>query len=388
MASYRKRTRKNGAATFQITWRENGRQMAHTVDTESEAELWVRTIEATGSWDTANKVIQDAARGSYTITDAVEDHIRLLVKPTPQTIHNYWSMLENHIKGSLGAVPVADLTEQNIAEWVRGMQRKDLSAKTIRNVHGLMSAALERCVPRRIPSNPCHGVDLPTTERAEDHISFLTYDEFMKIHSALPGQYKTFALFLVVTGARFGEATAVTAADVALTASPPTVRISKAWKRMGSSGYKVGPPKTASSKRTIALGDVLAGAMKPLLKNRAPDDLVFVNARGERINQAVFYRVWQSALREIRSVDETFTRTPRVHDLRHTSASWLIQSGYDLFKVARRLGHANTSMVDRVYGHLMPEGLAEGARHMDSAMRPSSLRAAVGVLEPVEPDGQ
>ena len=372
MASIRKRPRKDGTTTWQVLWREDGQQQGHTAYTEDEAKLWKHAIESTGSWGAANKVIKAAAAGSYTVTRAVQDHISLLLKPSPQTIHNYRAMLENHIKDSIGAVAVTDLSEQEVASWVRGMMRKGLSPKTIKNVHGLISAALERCVPKRIQVNPCHGIDLPGTEHAEDKIHFLTYNDFMRIHAALPDQYKVFALFLVVTGARFGEATAVTVGDLVLDARPATVRLNKAWKRDGSTGYVIGAPKTATSKRTVALGPTLAAELKALVEGRASTELVFTNERGQRIKQPVFWRVWTDRIAKIRELDPAFP-TPRVHDLRHSSASWLIQSGYDLFKVARRLGHANTNMVDKVYGHLMPEGMAEGARHIEDAMRPKEL---------------
>jgi integrase len=376
MASYRPRVRKDGSTTFQVTWREGGKQLGHTVDTESEAKMWVRLIEQTGSFGAAAAAHKAVRDGEYTLSRAVEDHIGLLLKPTPQTLHSYRSMLANHIMDSIGAVPVADLSPKILADWVRAMQKKELSAKTIRNVHGLISSAIDRCIPAHLSHNPCKGVDLPDSEAEGDHVCFLTYGEFLKIHGALPEHYKPFALFLVVTGARFGEATALTVEDLQLKhrkGHPATVRINKAWKRNGSSGWYVGPPKSATSKRTVSLSDPLADALRPLIDGRAPIDLVFVNERGGRITQPVFYGAWTRTINKIRFVDDTFTKTPRVHDLRHTSASWLIQEGYDLFKVARRLGHADTNMVDKVYGHLMPEGMVEGARRIEDAMRPREL---------------
>ena len=59
----------------------------------------------------------------------------------------------------------------------------------------------------------------------------------------------------------------------------------------------------------------------------------------------------------------------RVHDMRHTCASWLVQGGVPLLEVSKRLGHSTTEMTER-YAHLAPE----------------SLRAAVGVLDRLRSD--
>lgn len=374
VASIRERTRSDGTRVWQISFREDGKQCAHTVYTQSDALLWKRLIEQTGSFDGANAAHDAAQKSTYTIADAIGDHIDLLLKPGPQTIHSYRSMLDNHIRNTIGAIPVAGATEKHIADWVRGMQKKKMSAKTIRNVHGLIAAALNRCVPKLIDVSPCRDIDLPSTEEAEDHICFLTYREFMWVYDELPaaGVYKPLALFLVVTGARFGEATAVKVTDVDLEAEPQRVRLNKAWKRQGSTGYEIGAPKTRSSKRTVSFGGLLTDLLRPMVEGRPSDELLFTGTAG-RVSQPVFYRVWNDAVGRTLEKHPEFAKHPRIHDLRHTSASWLLQEGYDTFKVARRLGHSSTAMVDKVYGHLMPEGMEEGARKIDKAMRPKEL---------------
>jgi integrase len=59
--------------------------------------------------------------------------------------------------------------------------------------------------------------------------------------------------------------------------------------------------------------------------------------------------------------DPAFTKTPRLHDLRHTSASWALQGGMTLYEVARRLGHSSTQTTEKVYAHLMESSMTKGA---------------------------
>ncbi len=72
-------------------------------------------------------------------------------------------------------------------------------------------------------------------------------------------RYKAFTEFLVMTGTRFGEATAVTVADVDLMSKPATMRINKAWKRGADSEYYIGATKTGAGKRTVSLEPAFGG---------------------------------------------------------------------------------------------------------------------------------
>ncbi len=109
----------------------------------------------------------------------------------------------------------------------------------------------------------------------EDDARFLTHAEFGQILALMPERYKDFSQFLVMTGTRFGEATAVTVADVDLLSKPATVRISKAWKRDGNNDFYVGPTKTGAGKRTVSLAPDLVEILIPLVANREGSDLLF-----------------------------------------------------------------------------------------------------------------
>jgi integrase len=119
-----------------------------------------------------------------------------------------------------------------------------------------------------ISRNPCRGVQLPPIEKAEDEAMFLTHAEFSLIMEGMGARYKAFTNFLVMTGTRFGEATALTVADVDLLSKPPTARINKAWKRDGQSKFYVGATKTGAGKRTIGLNPALVELLIPLVASR------------------------------------------------------------------------------------------------------------------------
>jgi integrase len=241
------------------------------------------------------------------------------------------------------------------------MMAKGKSPKTIHNVHGLISAAMNTAeMLQYIPRNPCRGVQLPTIDKAEDEAMFLTHSEFNMILEVMGERYKTFTSFLVMTGTRFGEATALKVADVDLLSRPPTVRINKAWKRDGQSQYYIGATKTGAGKRTIGLNPALVDLLVPLVASRPSTELLFTTPKGERIvHKLYWHHYWVPAVQAAQS--HGLKKSPRIHDLRHTHASWLIQDGVSLFTISRRLGHASTRTTEQVYGHLMPEALQAGA---------------------------
>lgn len=120
------------------------------------------------------------------------------------------------------------LSSDDIARWVKVMAEKGSSGKTIANKHGFLSSALNAAVRAgHIPSNPAAGQRLPTSERAD--MVCLTREEFAKLLAAVTEPWRPLVEFLVASGCRGGEATALRPSDVDRKAG--TVRITRAWKR-------------------------------------------------------------------------------------------------------------------------------------------------------------
>ena len=309
----------------------------------------------------------------------------------PNARASYGRYLRHHIGPLLGASAVTAVGYREVAGFVRGLLAKGLSPKTIANIHGLLSASMTTAVKLGYrPDNPCVGVSLPKSQLTHDEMTVLTRDEFALLLSKVAPFYQPLVLTLVATGMRFGEATALTASDVDVSARPATIRVTKAWKRDEDSRYYVGPPKTKRARRTISLPDELVDVLLPLLATKAPDELLFPNTVGQWLSSSRFWTsTWTPALdaacRPVRP-DGTpdpdaprLTKRPRVHDLRHTHASWMLAAGTDLFVLQRRLGHESITTTTETYAHLMPdqqnaavEAAAEALRGLTIGSRRSS----------------
>lgn len=181
-----------------------------------------------------------------------------------------------------------------------------------------------------------------------------------------------------------------------MTARPATIRVTKAWKRDEDSRYYIGPPKTRRARRTISLPDELVDVLLPLLATKAPDELLFPNTVGQWLSSSRFWTsTWTPALDAAcnpRKADGSpdpdaprLTKRPRVHDLRHTHASWMLAAGTDLFVLQRRLGHESITTTTETYAHLMPDqqkAAADAAAKALSGLVPVRSQPTSGPVPP------
>ncbi|WP_242511691.1 tyrosine-type recombinase/integrase [Pengzhenrongella frigida] len=314
------------------------------------------------------------------MTDVVSEHIDLLTSVGLDTRAHYRQQLDSHITPTIGPYPVSGMTYRHMAGWVRAMSSKGLAPKTIANVHGLLSAAMSTAVRLGYRTdNPCAGVELPKSQSTHDEMTVLTRGEFSLLLSCVAEFYRPLVVTLVATGLRWGEATALTAGDVDLGARPATLRVTKAWKRDGNRHWFVGPPKTKRARRTVSLPEDLVDVLLPLVAAKAPDELLFTNTVGSQLSSSRFWTTtWTPALdaacRPLKADGSPdpdaprLTKRPRVHDLRHTHASWMIAAGTDLFVLQRRLGHESITTTTDTYSHLLPDQQTAAAEAANRAL--------------------
>ena len=345
-------------------WREEGCQRALSVDDRHEAERWKQLLDANGqSMTQASKIYEDGQDTGPTLAEMFDSHIEQLTGVGSYMLKRYKRDVQNHF-GLLSNRRVSSLKHEDIVYWIKDMQKKSwhgkpMSPKTIANKHGLLSATMSTAVRMGYrPDNPCKGVKLPKATQAEDTIRFIEKDTWNRIVANMDPHFVPFFQLLVGTGLRFGEATALTARDFDLDGPTPTVRVSKAWKSDDSGGYFVGPPKTRRSVRTVSLAPSTVAAIRGAIE-AAGDGYVFTLKRGGVMRSGSTYnRAWEPALKAAGIAKED---RPRIHDCRHTHASWMVAAGMEIFALSRRLGHESvTTTMDR-YSHLLPDAHFIGA---------------------------
>jgi integrase len=328
--------------TYRVLWREDGRQRSLTFENLPAAERFKALLEDHGP-EEALRIIEldEIGRHVPTVTEWLHTHIDNLTGVQPATLARYRTYVACDIDPIFGSIPVSAVTETTIAKWVKQL---DGSGKTIANKHGFLSGALSAAVRAGvIASNPCQGRRLPHT-RVKETV-FLTPAEFGLLRDHIDRElWKALATWLVTTGMRFSEATVLTAADI--DADGKTCRINKAWKYSGDYRPEIGPPKTKKSIRTISLPPAALEAI-----DLTKPGFLFTNGAGNPVRAQEFFNGGWKPARD-RAMKAGLTKSPRVHDLRHTCASWMIQAGVPLPIIQQHLGHESIQTTVGVYGHL------------------------------------
>ena len=355
MASLRRGTRRDGSTYVQVLYRLNGKQSSTSFEDLASATKFQKLVEKFGPAKALETLGTDPEFSAITVGEWIGHHIDHLTGLTKSSLYDYRSYLKNDIDQALGDLPLTSLSRDDIARWMQGLSEKGASGKTIANKHGFLSSALNAAVRAgRILSNPAAGQRLPTSQRQE--MVCLSQEDFVRLRGNIPEFWLPLVEFLVASGCRWGEATALQPSDVDRVNN--TLRITRAWKRTyDRGGYEIGPPKTKKSVRTINVPQTV------LDKLDYSNKWIFLNKAGRPVKGNGFHdRVWRPAVeRTWPSVDEEGNRItdksvqtlrPRIHDLRHTCASWMVLAGVPLPVVQQHLGHESINTTIQLYAHI------------------------------------
>lgn len=292
------------------------------------------------------------------------------------------------------------------------------SEKSMENQRGLLHGVLARAVDKGyLTKHPGLKLQLPQVTIAmslddEDdpaEMTCLTPDEFARLYESVAPHYQPMVRFLTGTGLRWGEAVALRVRDLNLRGDQPVVNVRRALKWSPDGNHVIGPPKTKKSRRTLVLPWENVEDVAPLIRGRHAGDLVFTAPRGGTIWHRTFWSDhWRPALQRAQRCEEhtdpacrcgtahpkrcrvhevppppcgcpgTLLVSPRIHDLRHTHASWLLGAGVPIHVVQARLGHESIQTTVDTYSHLMPDAqqMAASAAALVFTPRPPALGSA------------
>jgi integrase len=354
----------NGPA-HRVRWREGGaqgKQRQKTLPSLTEAKLY------------ASQVTVDIAAGRYlnpdlartTLTDYATRYMARRKALEPATVDRYQAALNNNILPLIGDIPVAQIKPADVDGLIEQMTDDGFAPATIRKAVTLLSTIYRRGAIRDglATANPCDGAELPTVIKRE--MLYLTPAETERLAAQMDPDAGWFIRFLAYTGIRWGEARALTVDDIDLMRR--RVRVNKTLNRRN----EVAQTKTKKP-RWVPLTGWLVAEFPELLERRQAGvfvtptgntvrGLLFVTPRGRPLHNSNFRRTHWSPAKEAAGLDPTL----RIHDMRHTCATWLINHrGADAWRVMRWLGHTNINTTTATYSHLLPNTLEELAEGLD-----------------------
>lgn len=344
------------------------RQASETFSTRRAAEDFARWLDALGPQDALDRLYAGEQQAAVPSLDQVAaEHVGQLPGIEHGTRVQYERLWTRVWSPRFGTLPANQITRDDVNRAVNDIGSR-CSRKTLQNYHALLRAVLGRAVEHGyLPSNPATGTRLPRgAEGSRTEMRILDQDELAALFAAVPDHYRPLVRFLAGTGCRWGEAVALTVADVSL----PNVRIRRARKFSPDGHYTIGPTKTPRSNRTVALPVELHDEIRAQCAGKPGDALVFTAVKGGLVHHRPFWsKVWVPAASQ-------FQPRPRIHDLRHSHASHLLAAGVPIHIVQARLGHSSITVTVNTYGHLFPDAQQMAANAASLAFR---LR---GELEP------
>jgi len=296
-------------------------------------------------------------------------YLDTFIKPNlkPASYANYKDLLKNHINPSIGKVELQKFTTDILQQFynqksISGrLDGKDggLSSRIIRMMHQVIGRALKQAVKQHlIPFNPAEAVTLPKLKYKE--ITPFNKNEVKQYLSAAQDN-RLYAAFLLdlTTGLRRGELLALQWDDIDIDKRILAIKRTLSRVRLvddGISKLMVGEPKTEKGKRVIPLlpeiieelkGHKVRQAKERLKKGEQYEnnDLVFCTPEGKYIEPRNFHRIHTAIL------EKAELRHVRIHDLRHTFATILLEAGEDPKTMSELLGHAKVSTTLDIYCH-------------------------------------
>lgn len=262
----------------------------------------------------------------------------------PSTIHNKRNMFEIHILPELSGCRVSEITPASVRLWQNTMLKKGLKPSTLKIINAQLSALLNFAVKfYGLQTNPCKLAGSIGSLKTEE-MRILTPAQFAAVLNAMEDNIaQTLFHLLFWTGMRVGEAQALTPSDFDFSA--PSVRITKTY-RMINGNHIISTPKTEKSNRTVILTDETSDRMQAYISK------LFGCSSRTRIfgsHSLSWYRK-----RLIDGCLAAQLEPIRIHDLRHSHASLMIEIGVSPLLIAERLGHESVETTLRTYSHLYP----------------------------------
>ena len=273
---------------------------------------------------------------------------------------NTWLTKEHIIRTKIlpyfGKLKISEISTKEVIAWQNEMlayrdeKKKPYSQTYLKTLHNQLSAIFNHAVRYyELRSNPAAKVGNMGREEHKEML-FWTKEEYQKFSEVMmdkPISYYAFQM-LYWTGIREGELLALTPADFDF--EKGTVKISKTYQRIKGEDM-ITSPKTKKSNRTVQMPDFLCTEMQEFF------NMQYGLKRKDRI-----FNITKSYLHHEmdRGSKAAGVKRIRIHDLRHSHISLLIDMGFSAVAIADRVGHESIEITYR-YAHLFPSKQKEMA---------------------------
>lgn len=264
------------------------------------------------------------------------------VRLRPSTIVSKQRIFRQKILPFFGSLPMNAITPQHVRKWQTVILKQNYRPSYQMLIDLQLSALFRYAEHYYDFPNPCTkaghiGKSHPKT------FGIWTLEDYQLFISHFSSDTEAFTAFelLYWTGMRQGELLALTPNDFDI--PHHQIYISKTYLRIEGEDL-ISTPKTRKSIRTIGIPHFLVNEVLFYIRSNhiRPDQRLF-----ERTHHYLYYKIKKGC-------EESGVRKIRVHDLRHSHVSLLINAGFSALDIAERVGHESVSTTLDIYSHLFP----------------------------------
>ena len=298
----------------------NGKYKSFTAERKADAEyaanLYLQTCKDKRS---PTKITVGEAIDQY-----IESKSNIL---SPSTIREYRRMRKQYLK-TIVDKPVFKLSNQEVQSAIN-IEAQTHAYKTVRNIFGLLSAALKGKV----------DLDVALPQKEKIKITIPTQQEIQRLLQYAAGKELELPILLsACLGLRRGEIAPLDYSDFDF--QRKTITISKSMVLNSSGEWVVKKPKTYSGNRTLKVYDFVLDKVQ----ERKDAELPLISLTPNQISDEFSYALEKTGLPHF-----------RFHDLRHYNASVMLSLNIPDKYAMERMGHATNNMLKTVYQHTMQE---------------------------------
>ena len=268
------------------------------------------------------------------------------------------AVLQTHILPFFGSKPINEIKASDVRRWQAKLMSSpnNYSQTYLKKINTELNSIINYA--KRfydLNTNPCGKAGTIGKTKAEE-MDYWTYDEYIAFREGVKDKSLSYICFEVLywTGMREGELLALSPADIDL--DNKTISINRTYQRIEGKDVFTSP-KTRKSKRKIPIPDFLCQELSDYIQSR------YMLDADERL-----FPITKSYLSHemIRGCKNTDVKKIRIHDIRHSHASLLINQGCDALMLADRLGHEKVSTTLNTYSHLFPHKQQELVHSLES----------------------
>ena len=369
-------TERNGSYRFTVSlgYDQNGKQIRKTTtykpdDTLTPAKR-LKAVESAYIEFKQRVLSLNTLNENIRFKELFDSYMSLYAKNELKdiTAYNYEHLCNYHLMPFLANKKVKDVKTPFLTSFFNNMS---VSATTARKLYVICSSVFSFAVKQGyIKDNPCKNVILPKQEKTDKRKSLTEEEipEFLKLFEGY-SVLNTAVKVLLCTGMRSGELLALRWSDIDFNNS--TISINGTLSDVGGKHF-ITAPKTATSKRIIGMNDSVKGLLlehrehQRELENICKNghfDMVFTSETGNYKDRS---NLNTSFKRRLKGTEFEFMT---LHKLRHSTATFLLNTGVDLKIVSEHLGHSDVSVTAMIYTDVLESTKRKTAQILDFVMK-------------------